>query len=165
VIHLFEIKTADSAHKGFFQVSAGPFLCSSHVGLGTRLVLRARLCQPPLPEAVWMPGWQRSGKELFPYSQSPQACKSVCRVPIWLTTALMEWNALHTIKPADLVSVMYAGSHTFPAMQCTTATFLSSSFRNMSMSSQNGLMSSKGGALWSPNGYVAIVKGEGRGGG
>ena len=46
---------------------------------------------------------------------------------------------------------------TLPALQWTTATFLSSFFNQMSMSSQNGLISSNGGALWSSNGYVATV--------
>jgi len=31
------------------------------------------------------------------YSQSPQACKPVCRAPTWLTTASVEWKALLTI--------------------------------------------------------------------
>jgi len=31
------------------------------------------------------------------YSQAAQACKPVRRAPTWLTTALMEWNALLTI--------------------------------------------------------------------
>ena len=31
------------------------------------------------------------------YSQSPQACKPFRRAPTWLTTALLEWNALLTI--------------------------------------------------------------------
>ena len=36
---------------------------------------------------------------------------------------------------------------TFPALQCTTATFLLSPFNQLSISSQNGLINSKGGAL------------------
>jgi len=49
------------------------------------------------PEAVGVPGWQTGAKALCLYSQSPQACKPVCRAPTWLTTALVEWNELHTI--------------------------------------------------------------------
>ena len=49
------------------------------------------------PEAVGVPGWQTGAKALCLYSQSPQACKPVRRAPTWLTTALVEWNALHTI--------------------------------------------------------------------
>ena len=50
-----------------------------------------------MPEAVGVPGWQTGAKALCLYSQSPQACKPIRRAPTWLTTALMEWNALHTI--------------------------------------------------------------------
>ena len=53
-----------------------------------------------------------------------------------------------------LVKCMY-GIFTLPALQWIKATFLSSSFRNLSTSSQNGLISSNGGALWSSKGYVA----------
>jgi len=49
------------------------------------------------PEAVGVPGWQTGAKALCLYSQSPQACKPIRRAPTWLTTALVEWNALHTI--------------------------------------------------------------------
>ena len=55
-----------------------------------------------------MPGWQTGAKALCLYSQSPQACKPVRRAPTWLTTALVEWNALLTILApggvADTVS-------------------------------------------------------------
>ena len=49
------------------------------------------------PEAVGVPGWQTGAKALCLYSQFPQACKPICRALTWLTTALVEWNALHTI--------------------------------------------------------------------
>jgi len=49
------------------------------------------------PEAVGVPGWQTGAKALCLYSQSSQACKPVRRAPTWLTTALVEWNELHTI--------------------------------------------------------------------
>ena len=49
------------------------------------------------PEAVGVPGWQTGTKALCLYNQSPQACKPVRRAPTWLTTALVEWNALLTI--------------------------------------------------------------------
>ena len=49
------------------------------------------------PEAVGVPEWQTGTKALCLYSQSSQACKPVRRAPTWLTTPLVEWNALHTI--------------------------------------------------------------------
>ena len=48
-------------------------------------------------EAVGVPGWQTGAKALHLYSQFSQVCKPVRRAPTWLKTALMEWNALHTI--------------------------------------------------------------------
>ena len=58
-----------------------------------------------MPEAVGVPGWQTGAKALCLYSQSPQACKPIRRAPTWLTTALMEWNALHTILAPGVASV------------------------------------------------------------
>ena len=49
------------------------------------------------PEAVGVPGCQKGTKALCLYSQSPQACKPVHRALTWLTTALVECNALRTI--------------------------------------------------------------------
>jgi len=49
------------------------------------------------PEAVGVPGWQTGAKALCLYSQSPQSCKPIHRALTWLKTALVEWNALHTI--------------------------------------------------------------------
>jgi len=42
-----------------------------------------------------MLGLQTGSKALFLYSQA--CCKLVHWASTWLTTALMEWNALHTI--------------------------------------------------------------------
>ena len=36
------------------------------------------------PEADGVPGWQTGATALCLYSQSPQACKPVCRAPTWL---------------------------------------------------------------------------------
>ena len=49
------------------------------------------------PEAVGASGCQTGTKALCLYSQSPQACKPTHRALTWLTTALVEWNALQTI--------------------------------------------------------------------
>jgi len=49
------------------------------------------------PEAAGVHAWQTSAKALCLYSQSPQACKHISRALTWLTTVLVEWNALHTI--------------------------------------------------------------------
>jgi len=49
------------------------------------------------PEAVGVPWWQSGAKALCLFSQSPQACNPIRRAPTWLTTGLLEWNALHTI--------------------------------------------------------------------
>ena len=46
---------------------------------------------------VGVPRWQEGTKVLYLYSQSSQACKPIHRALILLTTALMEWNVLHTI--------------------------------------------------------------------
>jgi len=53
-----------------------------------------------------VPGWQTGTRVLCLYSQSPQACKSVRREPTSLTTALMEWNALHTILALVLWQIL-----------------------------------------------------------
>jgi len=50
------------------------------------------------PEITWTPGGRQAPRHWSClYSQSPQACTPIHRAPTWLTTALMEWNALHTI--------------------------------------------------------------------
>ena len=60
--------------------------------------LRAPLSPYTQPgPVVGVPGWQTGAKALCLNSQSPQACKPVRRAPTWLTTALVEWNALLTI--------------------------------------------------------------------
>ena len=46
-------------------------------------------------EAVGVPGWQTGIVPL-------QACKPICRALTWLTTALMEWYALHTILALEV---------------------------------------------------------------
>ena len=49
------------------------------------------------PEAVGVPGWQTGTKASCPLQLIPQVCKPVHRALNWLTTALMESNAPHTI--------------------------------------------------------------------
>jgi len=49
------------------------------------------------PEAIMVLGWQTGTEALCLYCQSTQACKPNHRTPTLLTTALIEWNALHTI--------------------------------------------------------------------
>jgi len=59
------------------------------------------------PEAFGLPGWQTGAKALSPYCQSSQACKPIHRAPTWLTTALVEWNALHAIlAPGGMTDIV-----------------------------------------------------------
>ena len=49
------------------------------------------------PKALGVPaaGWKTGAKALCLYNQFPQACKPIRRAPPWLTSALVEWNALY----------------------------------------------------------------------
>ena len=73
-------------------------------------------CLPPRqPNSLWLSYRPRvvgidalvQPKQLYLYSQSAQACKPICRAPTWLTTALMEWNALHSIMAIMSAPVEY----------------------------------------------------------
>jgi len=68
-------------------------------------------------KAVGVPGWQTGTRALYLYSQSPQACKSVCRAPTWLTTALMEWTSECTAH--------HPGSGVVPGIMSITMPLLS----------------------------------------